>query len=701
MARRTRAARLTPPSWLTAGLRPHPAPVPWAAVARASVALSAPLAVGFATDRPEYGALVSMGALSAVIGDTADAYRMRVFNIAVPQLFGAVGVTLGTLVYGEGWPAVVVLTVVALVSGMISSIGAVASVSGLLLLLNAVVGAGLPMPQPWWKAPLLLSLGGLVVLVLTLFAWPLRGGVPEREAVAGTYRTVAGFLRAAGTPAHDERRQAVTQSLNGSYDLLLAHRTRRHGRSPGLARLVARLNAVIPIVEAASAAKLRPTRLGPLPEAYPAAVLTLADAIGQGSAAVPADLGLPPPTGPSERALDQALQYAAAVVAEPVPDPRGPHRSTPHGPHHAAPHHAAPPAPDPSDAVHPPDPPDPLGRPAGPRVRLRRTARAALLSGASWRYGLRLALCIGLAQAVVSVLPVPRSYWVALTVTFVLKPDFGSVFSRAVLRALGTAAGLLIAAPVLAEVPIGWWDVPTMALLATLIPAVSAKGYAFQTAAITPVILLLSDLLNHQGFRLVLPRLYDSLIGCAIVLVAGYLCWPESWHTRIGDRLADAVGDTAAYVAMAFAAGPGRDQTSRLRHRRRLYRDLSAVRSEFQRALTEPPPTATRAAAWWPLVIAVERVVEATTATRVRVEHGEPAPPSAGVGAITRDLDALATALRTGTALPASTGPADSSEPPGSSGPPEDAAPQDTDDVLGPLRREVLAACAIASPVLR
>src|SRR5213592_330476 len=136
------ARRLTPPDWLVRTLRPHPAPIPWAAVARAALALSLPLAIGLAAGQPAYGALASMGALSGVIGDTADAYRMRILNIAVPQLFGAAGVTLGSLVYGHGWTAVVAVTCVALVSGMISTIGAVASVSGLLLLLNSVVGAG-------------------------------------------------------------------------------------------------------------------------------------------------------------------------------------------------------------------------------------------------------------------------------------------------------------------------------------------------------------------------------------------------------------------------------------------------------------------------------------------------------------------------------------------------------------------------------
>ncbi|WEO96340.1 FUSC family protein [Streptomyces sp. FXJ1.172] len=638
---------LTPPDWLVRNLQPQQAPVNRPAMARAAIALALPLATGLATGRPAYGALASMGALSGVIGDTADAYRMRILNIAVPQLFGAVGVTLGALVYGHGWYAVAAVTGVALLSGMISTIGAVASVSGLLLLLNCVVGAGLPLPHPWWLAPALMTGGGLLVLLLALAAWPLRSGVPERAAVAATYRTVAALLAVSGTDRaeeYEDARRNVTQSLNQSYDLILARRARHHGRSPELTRLLAQLNAVTPVVEAAPAAHWAGR---PLPAQIPEAVRHLAHAVETGYTG-PTALDLPVPVTETARAVDHALRHMAEVVASPDIDPRG------------------------ID--------DRLGRPATLGIRTARAARNVMLSANSWRYGLRLAVCIGMAQALVSLIPVPRSYWVALTITFVLKPDFGSVFSRALLRALGTVVGLVIAAVVLAEVPLGWWDVPAMLVLAPLIPALTPRGYGYQTAAITPVILLLSDILNHQGTALLLPRLTDSLLGCAIALTAGYLLWPESWRTRVGDRLADAVSDTAAYVEAAF--GPATGPAARARMRRRLYRDLSIIRTEFQRALTEPPPTGRRAAAWWPLVVAVERIVDATTAARVRVKHGAPPPSPAEITQIVRQLGELSEGVRNAeTLIPVRT---DLTGPDGS--------------VLEPLRQEVAAARSIASP---
>ncbi|MEU9452750.1 FUSC family protein [Streptomyces sp. NPDC048277] len=650
---------LTPPDWLVRNLRPQQAPpLSWAALARAALGMALPLAVGLAAGQPAYGALASMGALSGVIGDTADAYRMRILNIAVPQLFGAVGVTLGSLAYGQGWVTVATVTGIALVSGMISTIGAVSSVSGLLLLLNSVIGAGLPLPGAWWLTPVLMTGGGLWVLLLALLAWPLRSGVPERSAVADTYRTVADLLAATGAghegdseakDAYDSARHTVTQSLNQSYDLILARRARFHGRNRELTRMLAQLNAITPVVEAAPAIHLSGK---PLPDEFPAAVRHIADAIETGYTG-PIGLHLPEPRNETGRAADHALRHAAEVATSPDVDPRG------------------------ID--------DRLGRPAALGIRTARAARNVVLSANSWRYGIRLALCIGIAQALVSLVPVPRSYWVALTITFVLKPDFGSVFSRALLRALGTVAGLVLAATVLTVVPRGWWDVAVMLVLAPLIPALTPRGYGFQTAAITPVILLLSDVLNHQGTGLLLPRLLDSLMGCAIALIAGYLLWPESWRTRVGDRLADAVADTAAYVELAFeepAYEKGADPAARARLRRRLYRDLSVIRTEFQRALTEPPPTGRRAAAWWPLVVAVERIVDATTAARVRVRHGAPPPARAEVDQVALQLRELAEGVRRSETL--------ISVRTDLTGPP--------DSVLEPLRQEVAAARAIASP---
>lgn len=599
------------------------------AVIRAALATALPLAVGLMADRPLYGALVAMGALNGITSDNGAGYRTRIRAIALPQLAGAVGLLSGAAVFGRGWLTVAVVTATALVSGLISALGPVASASGLLLLLNTVVGAGLPMPGPWWLPPTLMTLGALLVLAFALLAWPLRPWAPERAAVAQAYRAVAELLfccadGAAAKTDYDEARRKLTHALDKAYDLLAAHRPRQdEGSEP--ARLTARLDALTHLIEAAPAIRIGARETSP---GLPAALHRAADAVAAGR--------------PWERA-DTAVTAGRENAGKPVNDPTG-------------------------------------GRPAGSPDGL---GRFLALPAASWRYGIRLAACIGLAQAVISLVPVPRSYWVPLTVTFVLKPDFGSVFSRAVLRVAGTVPGLAVAAVVFVGIPRGWWDVPVVLCLAALIPALTPRGYGHQTAAITPLILLLSDMLSHQGAAVVLPRLLDSAIGCAIALVAGYLLWPESWHTRVGARLADAVEDLARYSERSLGTS-ATAPSSPGELRRRLYRDLSAVRTELQRALGEPAPAGSRALSWWPLVTAVERAVDATTAARIQVTQGSAAPTEADVTDLGCRISRLAHCLRR---TPAEQ-PSRPAEVLG--------APPGTSDVLEPLRREVTAMEAAA-----
>lgn len=588
-----------------------------AAAARAGIATALAFAAGLAAGHPAYGALAAMGALNGVTSDTQTGYRMRMAGIALPQCACVVGLVVGSLVYSRGWLAVGVVTLIALLSGIVSSLGRIASASGLLLLLNTVVGAGLPLPGPWWLPPLLMTLGTLLFLALVLIAWPLRPWAPERAAVANAYRAVAEVLASCtdGTPTHYEKaRRALTHALNQAYDLLLAHRATRPGSADERVCLIAQLDALVPLVEAAPLVRLSGRSL---PAGIPAALHDLAGSVATGGPAnggpQPADL-----LDGGNKAVVEGLRHAAGVVAATLGSLR-------------------------DEAA---DFTEARAIPFGGV-----TARALAVPAASWLYGVRLALCIGLAQAVISLVAVPRSYWVPLTVTFVLKPDFGSVFSRSVLRVLGTVPGLVIAAAVLAGVPRGWGDVPVVLVLAALVPALTPRGYGHQTAAITPLILLLSDMLSHQGATVLLPRLLDSAIGCAITLVAGYLLWPESWHTRVGARLADTVEDCARYLERSFTDATGPTPPGHLR--RRLYRDLSAVRMEFQRALSEPPPTGRTAAAWWPVVAAVERTVDVTTAVRTHVAHGGASPPAADVARLGHRIRLLADQLRETSSLSA------------------------------------------------
>lgn len=593
---RSVATAASPPSWLVRAVRPRPAQAPpWPAMIRSVIALTAPVAVAVATGNYGVWVMISVGAIAAVLSDTADAYHLRFLNIAVPQFASAVGWLLGASVQGHGWVMVAVMVAAAFLSGFVSSIGPVSSLTGMLFLLMAVIGAGMPVPGPWFQPPLLLMAGGLLVCALSLLGWPLRRRTPQRTAVAAVYHSVADALDAAGTERWGSAMATVAKSANSAYDLLLLRRARHPGRDPQSRHLLARLNAATPLLEALPAAHR--AAQAPASEAARAARI-LARAIAE-------DQPAPPPRLASDTHEGKALHAAL---------------------HHATSVHAG------TTDAH-----EPTATAAS--TRLNGIIRRLLTGTAGLQYGLRLALCIGLAEALVTLVDLPRSYWVALTVTFVLKPDNGSVFTRALLRAAGTLGGVVLAGAVLELVPRGGWELPVIALAALALPLASARSYAFQTASITVLILLFSDMLGHQGAALVGARVIDTLVAVAIVLTAGYLLWPGARRPRTGTHLARSLRDTAAYADLLDP----RDKAAvaaRSAARRRAYRSLSEVRTTFQQALTEPPPVSTHATAWQPLLLCQERILESLTATATRLDHGAAPPPPA-------DTTTLADALRT------------------------------------------------------
>ena len=148
-------------------------------------------------------------------------------------------------------------------------------------------------------------------------------------------------------------------------------------------------------------------------------------------------------------------------------------------------------------------------------------------------FALRLMISMGVAALVSQEFALQRSYWVMLTVAIVLRPDFGSVFARALQRGIGTVVGAVAGALIIAGARGGPWLLVPCAVLAGLLPYGQLRNWGLLSTFLTPLVVILIDLLQWACWVLALDRLVDTLLGCAIVLLVGYAPWPSSWHAHL------------------------------------------------------------------------------------------------------------------------------------------------------------------------
>jgi len=614
------------PAWLVTAMRPKPAPVPWAEMLRAGIAICVPMAAGIASGQRAVGLLIAMGGLLGIVADNGGAYATRLRRVGSAAVFGgAAGLTIGSLIHGRGWTAVVALVVVAGASAVLSAISDIGSVTGLQLLVYSSLGLGpIGALRPWWHTALGVVLGTVWALLLTVPGWLLSPRAAEQRSVAAVYHALAAQLRAIGTAGFAAARRAGTAAMNTAYDTVLTARSTAGGRDDQMRRLVAVLNQANLLAEAASALGLEGNRP---PPAVADAIDGAADAIAAGAGPPP----LPPVPGDSPGAVElrDGLAGLARVMSRNWSPP------------------TARPAPRPSL-------PDRLGALAD-----------RLTSPLTRRFTVRLMVCVGVAGVVSEVLPLQRSYWVVLTVAVVLKPDFGSVFARAVQRGIGTVTGAVLGAVIITAIPYGPWLLIPFGLLAALLPYGRSRNYGLMAVFLTPLVVVLIDLLAPGGWRLAEDRLVDTLIGCAIVLLIGYAPWPGSWQAHLPGRFADAIRDVSLYLQVALASPPaersgasGGDAgarvadsgplPNRIRLRRQARRSLSDLRAEFERTMSEPRAISRQATAWWPAVVGLDEVMDAVTATAVAIEHGAPAPSPGAVAQLAAALGSVAAAVQAG-----------------------------------------------------
>ena len=119
-----------------------------------------------------------------------------------------------------------------------------------------------------------------------------------------------------------------------------------------------------------------------------------------------------------------------------------------------------------------------------------------------------------------------HGFWIPLTVLFVLRPSADETHRRLILRAAGTAAGLVIAS-LLSE----WLQGDGVALALALLTVATGFSYglltvqyALFTTAITTYAVLLADTLGEPTLEAAGQRAGATALGIAIAFLA-FLIW--------------------------------------------------------------------------------------------------------------------------------------------------------------------------------
>ncbi|ACX88607.1 hypothetical protein Pecwa_2855 [Pectobacterium parmentieri WPP163] len=159
-----------------------------------------------------------------------------------------------------------------------------------------------------------------------------------------------------------------------------------------------------------------------------------------------------------------------------------------------------------------------------------RISRHLTPQSALFRHAIRMSVLLCSGYALIQITGLQHGYWILLTSLFVCQPNYNATRRRLTLRVIGTLTGILIGLPILYFVPSQEGQLTLIVISGVLFFAFRNVQYAHATMFITLLVLLCFNLLG-EGFEVAVPRIIDTLLGCAIAWAAVSFIWPD-WRFR-------------------------------------------------------------------------------------------------------------------------------------------------------------------------
>jgi YccS/YhfK family integral membrane protein len=148
------------------------------------------------------------------------------------------------------------------------------------------------------------------------------------------------------------------------------------------------------------------------------------------------------------------------------------------------------------------------------------------------RNAARLGIILAVGSSLGMIFNLPKPYWILLTIMLVSQNGYNATRVRIQHRALGTLAGLVIAAGLLQlQLP----EHLTLSIMLAITLAaylILRKNYGLAVMGFTVTAVYTLQLLALNGTHFLVPRLLDTLIGCVLVFGGSIWLWPQ-WQSGL------------------------------------------------------------------------------------------------------------------------------------------------------------------------
>jgi uncharacterized membrane protein YccC len=571
---------------------------------RATACILLPLAILCATGHAQAGATATQGGFAGFYAFDAP-YRLRARVVAGLGLALAVAMAVGTLVAPDPWVAVPVGAVLSAVAAAACVALRIGPPREYFIVFTFLIATALPEdPGAAAQRAGLVLLGAAGAWLISMAGTLRDARAPERTAIAGALRAVAGLLDALGRPEAPAARHAAVLAVQRAQEAIAAA---GGVDTPGGAELQRRADAAESLLEAALALMVEASP--PLDRAWGRAVGALAD--GAWAAPVIPSPQQRPPVAAAAR-LDEALRSAGSAGWLDRDEPARPAPAT------------------------------------VPRWRVVLTDLIDPRSPAS-AAALRLGVAIALAGTVGELLRAEHPTWIPLSAAAVLQgTNVALARQRALHRAVGTAIGVVLAAGVLSFHPGLAGLVVLVAIFQALTESLILVSYGAAVVCITSLSLLLLEIAGIGAVDGLLDaRLLDTALGCAIGLACGLAIWPRRSRMRLAAVQARAI--RAASAALRLGLSGARDEAERRRRRRDVHVAVVALDAAQRDATGDALGVgAGRSDLRWPVTHAIERLADVAM-TLPAGTNGRPPVGDRELGALDDLLRELADRVDGGT----------------------------------------------------